>query len=128
MNKEQRFSSTHQWAEKISDTQVRIGISHHAEAALGDVVYVELPELGKSVLAGEVIAAIESVKTASEIQSPVSGKLIACNTILEDTPEILNEAPLTTWVFLLEADAAQLNQEWQQLLDAAAYEALLETF
>ena len=128
MNKEQRCSSTHQWAEKISDTQVRIGISHHAEAALGDVVYVELPELGKSVLAGEVIAAIESVKTASEIQSPVSGKLIACNTILEDTPEILNEAPLTTWVFLLEADAAQLNQEWQQLLDAAAYEALLETF
>lgn len=128
MNKEQRFSSTHQWAEKISDTQVRIGISHHAEAALGDVVYVELPELGKSVLAGEVIAAIESVKTASEIQSPVSGKLIACNTALEDAPEILNEAPLTTWVFLLEADAAQLNQEWQQLLDAAAYEALLETF
>ncbi len=128
MNKEQRFSSTHQWAEKISDTQVRVGISHHAEAALGDVVYVELPELGKSVLAGEVIAAIESVKTASEIQSPVSGKLIACNTILEDTPEILNEAPLTTWVFLLKADAAQLNQEWQQLLDAAAYEALLETF
>lgn len=127
MNKEQRFSSTHQWAEKISDTQVRIGISHHAEAALGDVVYVELPELGKSVLAGEVIAAIESVKTASEIQSPVSGKLIACNTALEDAPEILNEAPLTTWVFLLEADAAQLNQEWQQLLDAAAYEALLET-
>lgn len=128
MNKEQRFSSTHQWAERISDTQVRIGISHHAEAALGDVVYVELPELGKSVLAGEVIAAIESVKTASEIQSPVSGKLIACNTALEDAPEILNEAPLTTWVFLLEADAAQLNQEWQQLLDAAAYEALLETF
>ena len=128
MNKEQRFSSTHQWAEKISDTQVRVGISHHAEAALGDVVYVELPELGKSVLAGEVIAAIESVKTASEIQSPVSGKLIACNTALEDAPEILNEAPLTTWVFLLEADAAQLNQEWQQLLDAAAYEALLETF
>ncbi len=127
MNKEQRFSSTHQWAERISDTQVRIGISHHAEAALGDVVYVELPELGKSVLAGEVIAAIESVKTASEIQSPVSGKLIACNTALEDAPEILNEAPLTTWVFLLEADAAQLNQEWQQLLDAAAYEALLET-
>lgn len=128
MNKEQRFSTTHQWAEKVSDTQVRIGISHHAEAALGDVVYVELPELGKEVIAGEVLAGIESVKTASEIQSPVSGKLIACNTALEDAPEILNEAPLTTWVFLLEADAAQLNQEWQQLLDAAAYEALLETF
>ncbi len=127
MSNEQRFSSTHQWAEKISATQVRIGISHHAEAALGDVVYVELPELGKSVAAGEVLSAIESVKTASEIQSPVSGKLIACNTILEDTPEILNEAPLTTWVFLLEADATQLNQEWQQLLDAAAYEALLAT-
>lgn len=127
MNKQQRFSSTHQWAEKISDTQVRIGISHHAEDALGDVVYVELPKLGKSVVAGELLSAIESVKTASEILSPVSGKLIACNTALEDAPEMLNEAPLTTWIFLLEADAAQLDQEWQALLDAAAYEALLGT-
>lgn len=125
MSKAQRFSNTHQWAEKISDTQVRIGISHHAEAALGDVVYVELPELGRNVAAGEVLAGIESVKTASEILSPVSGKLIACHTALEDTPEMLNEAPLTTWVFLLETDATQLEQEWQQLLDADAYEALL---
>lgn len=127
MNNPQRFSATHQWAEKISSTQVRIGISHHAQNALGDVVYVELPELGKEVVAGQVLAGIESVKTASEIQSPVSGKLVACNTNLEDTPELLNEASLTTWVFLLEADAAQLDKEWQALLGVAAYEALLDT-
>ena len=127
MSNEQRFSTTHQWAERINETQVRIGISHHAQDALGDIVYVELPELGKEVVVGEVLAAIESVKTASEIQSPVSGKLVACNTDLEDTPELLNEAPLTTWVFLLEAEAAQLDKEWQALLDVAAYEALLDT-
>ncbi len=127
MNNEQRFSSTHQWAQRVSETQIRVGISQHAEDALGDIVYVELPELGKEVVAGEVLAGIESVKTASEIQSPVSGKLIACNTDLEDTPEVLNEAPLTTWVFLLEADAAQLDKEWQALLDTTAYEALLAT-
>ncbi len=127
MNNPQRFSATHQWAEKISSTQVRIGISHHAQNALGDVVYVELPELGKEVVAGQVLAGIESVKTASEIQSPVSGKLVACNTNLEDTPELLNEASLTTWVFFLEADAAQLDKEWQALLGVAAYEALLDT-
>lgn len=127
MNNEQRFSNTHQWAQRVSETQVRVGISQHAEDALGDIVYVELPELGKEVVAGEVLAGIESVKTASEIQSPVSGKLIACNTDLEDTPEVLNEAPLTTWVFLLEADAAQLDKEWQALLNTTAYEALLAT-
>lgn len=127
MSNEQRFSSTHQWAQRISETQVRVGISHHAEDALGDIVYVELPELGKEVVAGEVLAGIESVKTASEIQSPVTGKLVACNSDLEDTPEVLNEAPLTTWVFLLEVDAAQLDKEWQALLDTAAYETLLAT-
>lgn len=127
MSNEQRFSTTHQWAERVNETQVRIGISQHAEDALGDIVYVELPELGKEVTAGEVLAGIESVKTASEIQSPISGKLIACNTDLEDTPEVLNEAPLSTWVFLLEADAAQLDKEWQALLDTTAYEALLAT-
>ena len=127
MSNEQRFSSTHQWAQRISETQVRVGISHHAEDALGDIVYVELPELGKEVVAGEVLAGIESVKTASEIQAPVTGKLVACNSDLEDTPEVLNEAPLTTWVFLLEVDAAQLDKEWQALLDTAAYETLLAT-
>lgn len=127
MSNEQRFSTTHQWAKRINETQVSVGISQHAEDALGDIVYVELPELGKEVAAGEVLAGIESVKTASEIQSPVSGKLIACNTDLEDTPEVLNEAPLITWIFVLEADATQLDKEWQTLLDAAAYKTLLDT-
>ena len=127
MSNEQRFSTTHQWAKRINETQVSVGISQHAEDALGDIVYVELPELGKEVTAGEVLAGIESVKTASEIQSPVTGKLIACNTELENTPEVLNEAPLKTWIFLLEADATQLDKEWQSLLDATAYAALLET-
>ncbi|GLR63838.1 glycine cleavage system protein GcvH [Marinospirillum insulare] len=125
MSNEQRFNTTHQWAKRINETQVSVGISQHAEDALGDIVYVELPELGKEVVAGEVLAGIESVKTASDIQSPVSGKLIACNTDLEDTPEVLNEAPLLTWIFVLEADADQLDKEWQTLLDTAAYEVLL---
>lgn len=124
---QQRFCATHQWAQRIDEKRVQVGISQHAEAALGDIVYVELPEAGKLVVAGDVIGGIESVKTASEIQSPVSGTLVACNTALDTAPELLNDAALATWVYELECDPAVLDEEWQDLMDAETYNQFLET-
>ncbi|MBE0506309.1 MAG: glycine cleavage system protein GcvH [Marinospirillum sp.] len=127
MSQQQRFCATHQWAQREGDNRVRVGISHHAQEALGDIVYVELPEPGKLVNAGDVISGIESVKTASEIQAPVSGRLLESNTALEYTPEALNEQPLQTWIFVLECDPAELQEEWENLMDAPTYQAFLET-
>ena len=118
---EQRFCETHQWVQQLDDQQVLVGISQHAQEALGDIVYVELPEAGKQIQAGEVISSIESVKTASEIQAPVSGTLVACNEQLEDDPELLNEAPLETWVFRLQVEPEVFAKEWQELMTAQAY-------
>ncbi|SFX33069.1 glycine cleavage system protein GcvH [Marinospirillum alkaliphilum] len=127
MSQELRFCATHQWAQREGANRVRVGISEHAAEALGDIVYVELPEPGKQFHAGDVISGIESVKTASEIQSPVSGHLVECNQALDAAPELLNDAPLETWVFVLECDPAELDEEWQDLMDAPTYATLLET-
>lgn len=126
MPQEKRFCVTHQWVEQISDTEVQVGISAHAEQALGDVVYVELPEAGQKIAQGDCIGAVESVKAASEINAPVSGILRACNEQLAEMPELLNEAPLTTWVYRLTVDPAQLAAEWSNLMTAEAYEAFLQ--
>lgn len=123
---QQRFSKTHQWASKDESQQVKVGISHHAQEALGDIVYVELPENGKQVQAGEVIGVIESVKTASEIQAPVTGTLVACNRQLDDDPEVLNEAPLTTWIYQLEVEPAGFEKEWDALLSSEDYQQFLD--
>lgn len=127
MSQQQRFCATHQWAQREGDNRVRVGISHHAQEALGDIVYVELPEPGKQVRAGDVMGGIESVKTASEIQAPVSGRLLESNSQLDLSPEALNEQPLQTWIYLLECDAETLQQEWEELMDAPTYDTFLET-
>ncbi|MDR9469284.1 glycine cleavage system protein GcvH [Marinospirillum sp.] len=121
MTDEQRFCTTHQWVQQLDEQQVLVGISQHAQEALGDIVFVELPEAGQVIKAGEVISSIESVKTASEIQAPVSGTLLACNEQLEDDPELLNEAPLDTWVFRLQVEPDVFAKEWQELMTVQAY-------
>ncbi|WP_404416969.1 glycine cleavage system protein GcvH [Marinospirillum sp.] len=121
MTDEQRFCTTHQWVQQLDEQQVLVGISQHAQEALGDIVFVELPETGQVIKAGEVISSIESVKTASEIQAPVSGTLLACNEQLEDDPELLNEAPLDTWVFRLQVEPDVFAKEWQELMTVQAY-------
>lgn len=126
MSEQQRFCETHQWVAEADSQQVVVGISDHAQDALGDIVYVELPEAGKQVQVGEVIGAIESVKTASEIIAPVSGTLVACNEQLEDDPEILNQAPLSTWVYRLQVETATFNKEWDALMSPADYQQFLE--
>lgn len=117
---DRKYAVTHEWAQAESDGRVRVGITDHAQQALGDVVYVELPEVGRTVKAGETCAVVESVKAASDIYSPVSGVIRAVNGTLADAPESINQTPYEAWLFSIQpTDPAELDA----LLDAAGYAA-----
>lgn len=120
---ELRYAASHEWARLEADGSVTVGISDHAQEALGDVVFVELPELGKQLAAGQEAGVVESVKAASDIYAPVGGEVIAVNEALADTPENVNNDPYGSWFFKLKpSNPAELDK----LLDAAGYEAASE--
>ena len=113
-----RYASTHEWA-RLHDGSVVVGISDYAQDALGDVVYVELPELGQEVQAGEEVAVVESVKAASDIYAPVGGVVEAINETLDDGPEIVNQDPYGDgWFFRITPDD---ETQLEELLNAEAY-------
>lgn len=116
---ELKYASSHEWARLEEDGTVTVGITDHAQEALGDVVFVELPELGASLAAGDDAGVVESVKAASDIYAPVSGEVIAVNEALEDGPELVNSDPYHDgWFFRLRpADTSELDK----LLDADTY-------
>ena len=117
-----RFAASHEWARLEADGSVTVGISDHAQEALGDVVFVELPEVGAELAAGQEAGVVESVKAASDIYAPVSGEVIAVNEDLSDSPENLNNDPYASWIFTLKpSNPAEL----EQLLDAAGYKAAI---
>lgn len=118
-----RFASSHEWVLDNGDGTVTMGISDHAQELLGDVVFVELPEVGREVTAGEEFSLVESVKAASDIYAPVGGEVIAINEALEDEPETVNNEPFDGgWIVKIKlADAAELDA----LLDADAYAATI---
>lgn len=119
-----KFNKSHEWARVEDDGTVRVGISDHAQEQLGDLVYVELPEIGSSVEAGNAAAVLESVKAASDIYSPVSGEVIEVNELLSDKPETINaDAFGEGWIFAVRPSN---RGELDQLLDAKAYEELIE--
>ena len=119
-----RYMSSHEWTSAPEDGIVTVGISDFAQDQLGDVVFVELPEVGRKVSAGDAIAVVESVKTASDIYAPLAGEVVAVNEALEDAPEAINEAPYEDgWLFKLRVDEPEA---WEELLDAAGYEAVAE--
>ncbi len=119
-----KFLKSHEWARVEDDGLVRVGISDHAQGQLGDVVYVELPEIGASVQAGNGVATVESVKAASDIYSPVSGEIVEVNERLADKPETINEdAYGDGWLFAVKpSDRSELDG----LLDADAYAEQIE--
>lgn len=121
---ELKYANSHEWARLESDGTVVVGITDHAQDALGDVVYVELPEVGASVDMGAEVAVVESVKAASDIYAPVTGEILAVNEALEDEPEIVNESPYGDgWFFRLKpVDVAELDG----LLDADGYQASVQ--
>jgi glycine cleavage system H protein len=116
---ELRYRESHEWVRDEGDGTAVIGISDHAQEALGDMVFVELPEPGMSYEQGEACAVVESVKAASDIYAPVSGEVIEANGQLEDTPELVNTDPYGEgWLFKIQLSAAS---ELDGLLDADAY-------
>jgi glycine cleavage system H protein len=121
---ELRYAETHEWARLDADGLVTVGISDHAQNALGDVVYVELPELDSQVEAGAESGVVESVKAASDIYAPIAGTVVAVNQTLEDAPEIVNQDPYGDgWFFKIQPnDPADL----EQLLDADGYAEICE--
>ncbi|WP_145151806.1 glycine cleavage system protein GcvH [Pseudomonas oryzihabitans] len=119
-----RYAASHEWARLEADGSVTVGISDHAQEALGDVVFIELPEVGKNLAAGDQAGVVESVKAASDIYAPVSGEVIAVNEALADAPEQVNGEPYGAWFFKLKPqDAAELDK----LLDADGYRAASES-
>lgn len=119
-----KYAKSHEWLKDNGDGTVTVGISDHAQEALGDVVYVELPEVGRRLEAGEAFGVIESVKAASDVYAPVAGTVVAVNEALQDAPETINDAPYEAgWLMTLEPEAPV---ERADLLDAAAYDAFVE--
>jgi glycine cleavage system H protein len=119
-----KFMKSHEWARVEGDGKVTVGISDHAQGLLGDLVYVELPNVGDRVEAGTACAVVESVKAASDVYAPITGKVIEVNAALADKPETINEdAYGDGWIFVLEAEEPeQLNE----LLGPDDYAELLE--
>jgi len=117
-----RFAESHEWARLETDGTVTVGISDHAQEALGDVVYVELTEIGNVFAAGDTAGVVESVKAASDIYSPVSGEVIAINEDLNGSPELLNSDPYGAWIFKVKPGN---TAELEKLLDAAAYKSAI---
>jgi glycine cleavage system H protein len=120
-----KYAPTHEWARLNDDGSVTIGISDHAQEQLGDMVYVEVPEVGQVVAAAEACAVVESVKAASDVYAPLAGKVMEINESLVDSPEIVNQdAYGEGWMFRLRpSDPAEL----EELMDAETYESLLES-
>jgi glycine cleavage system H protein len=119
---DRRYARTHEWARALADGNVEVGISDHAQHALGDLVFVELPEVGRVLAAGEACAVVESVKAASDVYSPVAGTVVAVNEQLATAPELVNQQPYADgWLFRLRPGAPLAAAE---LLDASAYAAV----
>ena len=113
-----KYTRSHEWVEFLPDGAARVGLTDHAQDALGDLVFVNLPEAGDAVTAGEALGDVESVKAVSEIFCPVTGTVRAANEALLDAPEAINADPYGAWLVEVEAITGQ-----EELLDAAAYEA-----
>ncbi len=119
------YTPDHEWINIEDHDAAIVGITHHAQDALGDVVFVDLPEVGKTLKKGEVAGVVESVKAAADLYMPVSGEVVEVNSALKDDPSLANSDPLGAgWFFKVKvADMA----EFDQLMDPPAYDALLKT-
>ncbi len=118
-----RYTESHEWVAVEADGTLRIGITEYAQDALGDVVYVELPEMGREVTAGEGMAEVESTKSVEDVYAPVTGVVIAVNDALADTPELVNQDPYDEgWFVRIRPEGAP---DLGALMDAAAYEEFI---
>ena len=121
--KDLKYTKSHEWVKPNADGSVTVGITHHAQDLMGDMVFVDLPQAGTQVTSGKECGVVESVKAASDVYAPVSGEIVEANSLLSDSPETVNKDPYGSgWMFRLKpADKAEVDA----LLDAKAYEALV---
>ena len=120
-----KFAETHEWADQEDDGLIWVGISNHAQEALGDVMFFQAPKLGQHVKQGEAIAVIESVKAASDIHAPVSGEIVALNEEVDASPELVNEKPYGVWLFKIKPTSDEsLASDLSQLLALETYNAV----
>ena len=118
-----KYTDTHEWVRQEADGTVTVGITDHAQEQLGDVVFVDMPEAGRTFKQGEECGVIESVKAAADIYAPVAGEIVASNATLADSPEKINQVPYETWLFKIKP---QNGAQLQNLLDAAAYQKVAD--
>jgi glycine cleavage system H protein len=120
------FASTHEWVKVGADGMYWVGISNHAQEALGDVMFVQFPELRAEVIQGQACASIESLKAASDIHAPISGTIVEVNQIAIDAPETINAKPYEVWLFKIKSKGeASIDLELGALLSPAAYDTTL---
>jgi glycine cleavage system H protein len=117
-----KYAKTHEWAKLEGDNLVRVGITDFAQAELGDLVFIELPKMGRKLIAGEQCAVVESVKTASDLFSPVTGEVVAVNEDIVDAPEQVNDDAYEAWLFCIKADDLS---DLDGLMDAESYEQMI---
>jgi glycine cleavage system H protein len=121
---DRKYARSHEWARELADGTIEVGISDHAQQSLGDLVFVEVPEVGRTLEPGEACAVVESVKAASDVFAPVAGTVVAVNQALAQAPELVNQDPYGGgWIMRLKPSAALAGAD---LLDAAAYATLAE--
>ncbi|QWE28751.1 glycine cleavage system protein GcvH [Polynucleobacter sp. AM-7D1] len=119
-----KFAESHEWASIEDDGLVWVGISNHAQESLGDVMFFQAPKVGQQVKQGEAIAAIESVKAASDIHAPISGEIVALNDSMDSSPELVNENPYAVWLFKIKpASTESLTVDLDALMSLAQYES-----
>ncbi len=119
-----KFAETHEWASLEEDGLIWVGISNHAQEALGDVMFFQAPKVGQQVKQGEAIAVIESVKAASDIHAPIGGEVVALNEEVDAAPELVNENPYAIWLFKIKPSSeASLNGDLANLIALDAYNA-----
>ena len=118
---ELRYTESHEWVRSEADGTVSVGITDHAQEQLGDIVFVEAPQAGRRVAAGEAVGVVESVKAASDIYSPVAGEIVASNELLSSSPEQVNQDAYAAWIYRVKPDDMGALS---RLLDAVAYEKL----
>jgi glycine cleavage system H protein len=118
-----KYTDSHEWIRREADGALTVGITDHAQAALGDLVFVELPSVGRKLLAGEACAVVESVKAASDVYAPVAGEVVAVNDALTSAPEQVNQDAYAAWLFRI---APSSPDALAGLMNAAGYEKIIE--
>ncbi|MBU6152702.1 MAG: glycine cleavage system protein GcvH [Bdellovibrionales bacterium] len=120
-----RYTKDHEWAELVSESKVRVGITEHAQSSLGDIVYLELPKMGRELKANETFGVVESIKAVSDLLSPVSGKVIEVNSDLTSNPGRINGNPHLEWMLVIEA--ANAKEQFGTLMDSGAYSKFVKS-